>query len=85
MNFNPILWLATVVLAVGGINWGLVGLFEFDLVAWLFGEEFGTTNAISRVVYVLVAASAVVVLAGLVMSVMAGDSRSSGTTRLTSS
>lgn len=85
MNFNPILWLATVVLAVGGVNWGLVGLFEFDLVAWLFGEEFGTTNAISRVVYVLVGASAVVVLAGLATSIIAGESKSSGRTRLTSS
>lgn len=43
-------------LIIGGINWGLVGLFEFDLVAWLFG---GSTAILSRVVYILVAISAV--------------------------
>ncbi|MGX8698424.1 MAG: DUF378 domain-containing protein [bacterium] len=37
---------------IGGINWGLVGLFKFDLVAWLFG---GQTASVSRVVYTLVA------------------------------
>ena len=40
---------------VGGLNWGLVGLFDFDLVAALFGEM----SALSRLVYVLVGISAV--------------------------
>jgi hypothetical protein len=40
---------------VGGLNWGLVGLFDFDLVAALCGEM----SALSRIVYVLVGASAV--------------------------
>jgi uncharacterized membrane protein YuzA (DUF378 family) len=39
---------------VGGVNWGLVGLFEFDLVAALFGEG----SALSRIVYTLVGLSA---------------------------
>lgn len=43
-------------LIVGGLNWGLVGAFQFDLVAALFG---GQDNAIARVVYVLVGLSAV--------------------------
>jgi uncharacterized membrane protein YuzA (DUF378 family) len=43
-----------VLLIVGGLNWGLVGLFEFDLVAALFGEM----SALSRLVYVLVGLSA---------------------------
>jgi uncharacterized membrane protein YuzA (DUF378 family) len=38
---------------------GLVALAEFDLVAWIFDEEFGTTNAASRLVYGLVGLSAV--------------------------
>ena len=38
-------------LIVGGLNWGLVGLFRFDLVAWLFG---GQGSLFSRVVYTLV-------------------------------
>ena len=51
--------LAAVLVAVGGINWGLVALAEFDLVATLVGLEFGETNAVSRIVYGLVGASAV--------------------------
>jgi uncharacterized membrane protein YuzA (DUF378 family) len=41
-------------LIVGGLNWGLVGLFNFDLVAALFGEM----STLSRIVYTLVGASA---------------------------
>lgn len=44
---------------VGGLNWGLVAIAEFDLVAAIVGEEFGTTNALSRLVYGLVGLSAV--------------------------
>jgi uncharacterized membrane protein YuzA (DUF378 family) len=53
---NPI---ATVLLIVGGLNWGLVALAEFDLVAWITGQEFGEANALSRIVYGLVGLSAV--------------------------
>ena len=41
---------------IGGINWGLVGLFQLDAVAWLFG---GSAAIISRVVYTLVAIGAI--------------------------
>ena len=51
--------LAGALLIVGGLNWGLVALAEFDLVAWIFGEEFGETNAASRIVYGLVGLAAV--------------------------
>ena len=44
--------------AVGGVNWGLVAAAEFDLVATLTGNEFGKTNAASRVIYGLVGAAA---------------------------
>jgi uncharacterized membrane protein YuzA (DUF378 family) len=50
---------AAVLVAVGGINWGLVAVAKFDLVAKLVGLEFGQTNAASRIVYGLVGASAV--------------------------
>ena len=43
-----------VLLIVGGLNWGLVGLLDFDLVAALFGEM----TPLSRIVYVLVGLSA---------------------------
>ena len=53
-GMNAIDWIAMVLLIVGGINWGLVGLAEFDLVATLFGEG----SALSRIVYALVGLSA---------------------------
>ncbi len=47
--------LVAVLLVVGGLNWGLVGLFQFDLVASIFG---GQSAVISRIVYSLVGFSA---------------------------
>jgi uncharacterized protein len=44
---------------VGGLNWLLVGLFKFDLVAAITGSSFGQTNPLSTVVYALVGISAV--------------------------
>jgi uncharacterized membrane protein YuzA (DUF378 family) len=46
--------IALVFVIIGAINWGLVGLFQFDFVAFLFG---GTDAMLSRVVYTLVALS----------------------------
>lgn len=43
--------LALILAIIGAINWGLVGIFKFDLVAWLFG---GQTAGISRIVFTLV-------------------------------
>ena len=43
---------------IGGLNWGLVEIAEFDLVAWIVGLDFGETNAASRIVYALVGLSA---------------------------
>ena len=57
--------LATVLVLVGGLNWGLVAIAEFDLVAWIVGLTFGETNAVSRVVYGLVGLSAVYLAAQL--------------------
>jgi uncharacterized protein len=50
--------LAAILVVVGGLNWGLVAVAEFDLVAALVGLEFGETNAVSRVVYGLVGLAA---------------------------
>ena len=57
--------IATALLVVGGLNWGLVAIAQFDLVAWLFGEDFGTTNAVTRIVYGLVGLAAVYGIAAL--------------------
>lgn len=48
-------------LAVGGLNWGLVGIFGFDLVAYLLGDA----SVASRVVYTLVGVSAIPALMAL--------------------
>ena len=48
--------LAMILLVIGGVNGGLGGILECDLGAWLFG---GATSALSRIVYILVAISAV--------------------------
>lgn len=47
-------WIAMTLLIIGGLNWGLVGLFQFDLVATLFGEM----TLVSRAIYTLVGLSA---------------------------
>jgi uncharacterized membrane protein YuzA (DUF378 family) len=61
--------LAATLVLVGGLNWGLVGLAQFDLVAWIFGGmEFGETNAASRVVYGLVGLAAVYAIGSLLAS-----------------
>ncbi len=43
--------IALILSIIGGLNWGLVGLFRFDLVAYIFG---GQTATVSRVIYTLV-------------------------------
>ena len=47
--------IALILAIVGGLNWGSIGLFRFDIVAWLFG---GQTATVSRVVYTLVGLAA---------------------------
>jgi uncharacterized membrane protein YuzA (DUF378 family) len=53
--------IALVLVLVGAINWGLVGLFGFDLVAAIFGEM----TALSRIIYTLVGAAGVYTLVAL--------------------
>ena len=48
--------IALTLLIIGGLNWGSVGLFQFDLVAWIFG---GQAAVLSRVVYTLVGAAGI--------------------------
>lgn len=55
MKMNALDWIAVVLVIVGGLNWGLVGIFNFDLVATIFGDM----STLSRVVYTLVGLSAV--------------------------
>ncbi len=54
-KMNAVDWLALVLLIIGGLNWGLVGIFDFDLVAYVFG----TFSTLSRIIYVIVGLAAV--------------------------
>jgi uncharacterized membrane protein YuzA (DUF378 family) len=60
------LYITGIILAVvGAANWGLVGLFKFDLVAAVTGSKFGEVNAVSRIVYVLVLVAGVLAAASI--------------------
>ena len=48
--------IALVLTIVGALNWGSIGLFKFDIVAWIFG---GQTAVVSRIIYTLVALAGV--------------------------
>ncbi|MBI5405026.1 MAG: DUF378 domain-containing protein [Candidatus Kerfeldbacteria bacterium] len=58
-KMNGLDWLALILVIVGGLNWGLVGVAKFDLVAAIVGKEFGEVSALSQIVYSLVGLSAV--------------------------
>jgi uncharacterized membrane protein YuzA (DUF378 family) len=48
--------LALILVIIGGINWGSIGIFQFDIVAWIFG---GQGAIVSRIIYTLVALAAI--------------------------
>lgn len=47
---------ALFILLIGGLNWGLVGLFQLDIIAWAFG---GSAAVVSRILYIVVALAAI--------------------------
>lgn len=49
-HLNTVDWISMALLIVGGVNWGLIGLFDFNLV----GALFGPTSALTRIIYVVV-------------------------------
>ena len=63
---RPLNLLTQSLVIIGGLNWLLVAVAEFDLVAAIVGLSFGETNALSRIVYGLVGLSAVYQAARLV-------------------
>lgn len=60
-RLNGLDWLFIIVLVIGGLNWGLVGLFDFNLVSALFGSD----SLLSNLVYIVVGVSAAYVLSSL--------------------
>lgn len=69
MKMGALNKVATALVVIGGLNWGLVGAFDYNLVDSLFGAG----SALSRVIYVLVGLAALVVLADLVRSNRVND------------
>jgi uncharacterized membrane protein YuzA (DUF378 family) len=67
MKFLNILTLALVI--VGGLNWGLIGLFSFDLVGAIFGDG----SVLARIVYTLVGLSAAWQLLPLSSAISSGE------------
>lgn len=59
-NLKPINTIAMILLVVGGLNWGLVGAFDFNLVDAIFGSM----ETVERIIYVLVGLSAILVAFG---------------------
>ena len=57
--------IALVLAIIGALNWGLVGLFSFDLVAWICG---GATAVVARIIYVLIALAGIWCISMLFMN-----------------
>lgn len=57
-KLNFLDWLTLILVIVGALNWGLVGFFSFDLVAFIFGAM----TLVSKIVYILVGLSAIYLL-----------------------
>jgi len=55
MSYNILNWIAFIILSIAGLNWGLVGVFRFNLVEWIFGGF----NVGSIIIYVLVLLSTI--------------------------
>ncbi len=68
--------LALLLVIVGGANWLLVSVAQFDLVAALTGSQFGEVNILSQVVYALVGVAAVALIPTLVSWLTAGETAS---------
>jgi hypothetical protein len=62
MRLNSLDWIAIVLVIVGAVNWGLVGLFQFDLVYWLFVQLLNV-EVLARIVYVVVGVSGLYMIA----------------------
>ncbi|MAX11630.1 MAG: DUF378 domain-containing protein [Dehalococcoidia bacterium] len=57
--------IALLLAIVGAVNWGLVGLFKFDLVATICGANFGEVKSLSRIIYIVVAVSGIISIQSL--------------------
>lgn len=58
MRLNGLDWTGFVITLIGGLNWGLIGLFNFNLVTFLFGID----TILTRIVYILVGIGALITI-----------------------
>lgn len=65
-SLNPLDWIALLIVIVGGLNWGLIAIFKWDLVAELLGKTYGTDAILPRLVYGVVGLASVYMLIFLV-------------------
>lgn len=54
-KLNVLDWIGLILVVIGGLNWGLVGVFKFDLVKAIFGDM----TIISRIIYIVVGIAAI--------------------------
>jgi len=57
-KFNVLDWIAFIVMVIGGLVWGLIGFFDFNLITTIFGDE----TVISRIVYAIIGIAALYLL-----------------------
>ncbi len=57
-KFNVLDWIAFIVMVIGGLVWGLIGFFDFNLVTTIFGDE----TVISRIIYAIIGIAALYLL-----------------------
>ena len=62
--------LSLVLVIIGAINWGLIGLFNFDLVGWIFG---GSTSILSRIIFTIVGLAGLWAITILFKKIVDGD------------
>lgn len=58
-GLSPTSWIAIALVVIGALNWGLVGIFDFNLVAAIFGSG----SVVSRIIYILVALAGLYLIA----------------------
>lgn len=58
MRLNGLDWIGSILTIIGGLNWGLIGLFNFNLVTFLFGID----TILTRIVYILVGIGALITI-----------------------
>ncbi len=71
VKLNAVGWVALILVVVGGLNWGLVGLLNFNLVAFIFGE-----SPVAKLIYILVGLAAIYTIITALMACQSKEASS---------